>query len=227
MLEGRSDITPEIKNDHFICLCACLAALMCPIPKWHTKKVDQVIENGNHIYRHADDVTISSRRFIKNILIGDIFFDVVIKRFVTDSSAMNANIKEGMRILFSWKMCCFLVQFSCACYAVYKSTDDVYHMFDPYGPVNFKHKKEKYMAGWVRCKNLDKLQKRMGRMIRVQKVGNFQFYTFEITSIKKASKDLTVSHRLHCVCVDDRRKKKDELEKFGQYTFVYKSVRSV
>ncbi|CAH0548624.1 unnamed protein product [Brassicogethes aeneus] len=215
VLEGRTDVQMDLKNDHFICLCALLMAITCPVIKWNTTKVDAVFDHGNHIYNHADDKKVSNRRTIKNILIGKNFFDIIVKKISIDAQVLNTSIKTGVGTLLSWKMNCFLVQFPCACYCVFKS-DEFYHLFDPYGPINFKKKKRKYKAGWVRCQTLEKLQKRLHRIGRFQKVQNYTFYSFEVTSIRRAPKEISLRQRLHCICTADDKKRKDDGEKLGK-----------
>nr|CAH7728601.1 unnamed protein product [Callosobruchus chinensis] len=94
-LKGREDISDELKEDHFVCLCACLILLSTPVRKWDTKKVDSALDNGRHVYSHADDLEISEKRIIKNILVGKHFFDIIVKQIKIENWRSNKNLKGG------------------------------------------------------------------------------------------------------------------------------------
>ncbi|CAH1118613.1 unnamed protein product [Phaedon cochleariae] len=186
---GRKTVTEELKEDHFICLCACLVLLTCPVKKWDTKKVDKVLEYGKHVYSHAEDLNISQKRTIKNVLIGEHFFDVIVKSIKIENWRDNKSLNEGIDTILGRKMSYFLVQFPNACYVIHKSSDAILHLFDPYGvPKSQK-------AGWTRFKDARHLKRRLRRIV-VAGGESYKFYTFEMTSIQKAPKGLVLSHKL-------------------------------
>ncbi|KAJ8954133.1 hypothetical protein NQ318_005727 [Aromia moschata] len=94
-LDDRQQISDELKPDHFACLCACLLLLTCPVKKWDTKKVNQVIDHGKHVFSHADDLEISERRTIKNVLIQRHFFDIIVKKLKIENWRDNKNLNTG------------------------------------------------------------------------------------------------------------------------------------
>lgn len=94
-LTGRASVSDELKQDHFVCICACLMLLTTPIQKWDTKKVDQVLDNGKHVFSHAEDLDISEKRTIKNVLIDKHFFDIVIKQVKIENWRDKRNLPTG------------------------------------------------------------------------------------------------------------------------------------
>lgn len=89
-------VSAELKEDHFICLCACLLLMTCPISKWDTKKVNGVIDNGVHVFSHAEDLNISEKRIIKNILVEKYFFDLIVKRIKIENYFDRKNLNTGI-----------------------------------------------------------------------------------------------------------------------------------
>ncbi|KAJ8954134.1 hypothetical protein NQ318_005728 [Aromia moschata] len=85
-----------------------------------------------------------------------------------------------------------MVQFPNACYVVHKCRDEFFHLFDPYG---YPHKGKQNMACWVRCQDLKILKWRLKKLI-VEGGESYSFYNFEVTSIRKAPKDVILSHKL-------------------------------
>lgn len=51
-----------------------------PIKKWDDRKIDEVVDEGLHIYSHVDDFRVCSKKFITNVLIDDYLFDIVVYR---------------------------------------------------------------------------------------------------------------------------------------------------
>lgn len=51
----------------------------CPLEKWSTRKIDQIIDQGQQICAKTTDLTITAKRIIKNILIDKNYFDIVAK----------------------------------------------------------------------------------------------------------------------------------------------------
>ncbi|KAG5881077.1 hypothetical protein JTB14_020407 [Gonioctena quinquepunctata] len=188
-LGGRKNIAEELKEDHFVCICACLELLTCPVNRWNTKKVDQVLSNGQHVYSHAGDLEISERRTIKNVLVGKNFFDIIVKLIKIENWKNNRNLSKGIDTLIGKKLSSFIIQFPNACYVIHKSQDEKYHLFDPYGV----SKSQK--AGWVRCKNLKQLKWKLKKLV-IPGGESYRFYNFEVTSIQKAPKEVLLSYRL-------------------------------
>lgn len=194
-----------------MCLCACLMLLVTPIQKWDTKRVDRVLENGRHVFSHADDLEISEKRTIKNVLIDRYFFDIVVRQLKVgrNQKSMSASechtIKYVISILelplslsaldtvLKRKISYFLVQLPNACYVVHKSRDGLLHLFDPYGfPGQHKVANK---AGWVRFKNFRQARQGLRRLTRGGRA-TFACYNFEVTFIKKAPKRVYLSERL-------------------------------
>ena len=94
-LEGRDQISEVLKKDHFVCLCACLMLISCQIKKWDTKKMDQIFEQGEHVFSHAKNLDISDKRTIKNILVGKHYFDIIVKPIVINNWRKNRNVIMG------------------------------------------------------------------------------------------------------------------------------------
>ncbi|XP_074039689.1 uncharacterized protein isoform X2 [Leptinotarsa decemlineata] len=188
-IEGRKVLSDELKEDHFICICACLMLLTCPVARWDTKKVDQVLRNGQHVYSHAEDLEISEKRTIKNILVGKNFFDIIVKMIKIENWRNNRNLNKGIDTLIGKKLSYFLVQFPNACYVVHKTQNEIFHLFDPYGV------QRSAKAGWVRCKSLKQLKFRLKKLI-ISGGESYRFYNFEVTSIQKAPKEVLLSYRL-------------------------------
>nr|CAH7728599.1 unnamed protein product [Callosobruchus chinensis] len=188
-LKGREDISDELKEDHFVCLCACLILLSTPVRKWDTKKVDSALDNGRHVYSHADDLEISEKRIIKNILVGKHFFDIIVKQIKIENWRSNKNLKGGIDTLLSKRLSYFLVQFPNATYVIHRTPDEMFHIFDPYGvPKSDK-------AGWLQCRDLAQARRMLKKLI-VSGGESYSFYNFEVTSIKKAPKDVIISYKL-------------------------------
>lgn len=93
-LEDKS-VSLELKEDHFVCLCASVMLMTCPVSKWDTKKVNIVIDNGIHVFSHADDLNISEKRIIKNILVEKHFFDLIVKRIKIENYMDRKNLNKG------------------------------------------------------------------------------------------------------------------------------------
>lgn len=74
---------------------------------------------------------------------------------------------------------------------IHKSKDDLFHIFDPYGfPA-----KRKNNAGWVRFKDVNRMKHGLRRLVKDGGEG-YNFYNFEVTSIKKAPKDVALKTRM-------------------------------
>lgn len=134
----------------------------------------------------------------------------------------------------------FLIQFPASSYVVHKSpAKDTFHIFYPCGlPKGKKGKKGDTsdeegaangpVAGWLRCKNLkvychfapipglkDVFQNAKRRLKKAIKKGAeaYDFYTFEVTSIRKAPKDMLINYRLNQYEVEKPKRP----EQFGAY----------
>lgn len=97
-LKGRDSASEELKPDHFVCLCAAIMLLNCPVNKWDSRRVDNVIKQGNHVYSHAEELNISEKRIIRNILIDQYFFDIVVKKIAITNPKLNKNFQKGTEI---------------------------------------------------------------------------------------------------------------------------------
>lgn len=97
-LQGRHEINyNELKEDHFVCICACLMVLNYPILRWDTKRVNYVIEQGKNIHSHAEFLEISQKRIIRNILIYKHFFDIIVTSVKIPDWKKNKNLDVGKK----------------------------------------------------------------------------------------------------------------------------------
>lgn len=94
-LGGTKELSPILKEDYFVCLCACLMLLNNPIKKWDDRKIDTVVEQGIHVFSHADDLEVCSKKFIKNILIDDYLFDIVANRVKFSTYQSRRTLRTG------------------------------------------------------------------------------------------------------------------------------------
>ncbi|KAF5281690.1 hypothetical protein FQA39_LY17711 [Lamprigera yunnana] len=195
-LEDRETINyDELKKDHFVCICACLLLVNYPILRWDTKRVDYVIDQGCHIYDHAENLEISEKRIIRNVLMYKNFFDIIITSVRIPLIIDSGNFSRCLEWITK-KRDYVLVQFPNCCYVIYKH-NTYFHVFDPYPclPNGIASINKKGLAGWTIFNNLEQAKTR----IRYQVIKNgehFLFYSFEITSISKAPKSLIVGQRM-------------------------------
>lgn len=103
-----------------------------------------------------------------------------------------------------------MIQFTNACYAIHKSPDGLFHIFDPYGVAKYAN------AGWLRCRNLQSLKRQLSRMI-VSGGESYSFYNFEVTSIIKAPRDVLINMKLQQYKLAGAEKK----ENLGKYSFLF------
>ncbi|KAK4878460.1 hypothetical protein RN001_010966 [Aquatica leii] len=209
-LEGRNEIDyDELKRDHFVCICACLLLLNYPILRWDTKRVDYVIDQGNHIYDHAENLSISEKRIIRNILIYQNFFDIIITS-VKIPGGNNRNLAMNLEWITS-KRDYVLLQFPNCCYVIYKH-NKYFHVFDPYPctPNGAADESDEGKAGWCIFNTVQEMTSRIKKQI-IKDGEHFLFYTFEVTSVSKAPKSLIVGQKL----LDYEMNKADKPEKTG------------
>lgn len=95
VLEDVGKVTGELKADHFVSIAACLMVISNPLKRWDTRRVDTVLDIGQHIFSHAENVEIASKRTIKNILMGKYFFDILVRQITIPSWKMNRNLDVG------------------------------------------------------------------------------------------------------------------------------------
>lgn len=216
----------ELKDDHFICLVALLNVLTTSMPRWDTKRVDAVIDQGKRIYDLAEDLNETNKRFIKNILIGSHLFDIIVKKIKIEDWKKNKNLDVGMNTVLRKRRFC-LIQFENCSYALYRDDDGVYHLFDPYG---LKYKidenaeeeevEEEEEKGentksdstpktcWIKFTKYNDLKKYIRDNI-VEKLESYTFYTFVVMSVRPAPKDVILTHKLNIF--DVGKKRKDEV----------------
>ncbi|RZC38817.1 uncharacterized protein BDFB_004744 [Asbolus verrucosus] len=187
VLGGAEDTSDFLKEDYFVCLCACLLLLNNPLKKWDDRKVDAALDQGTHVFSHAEDLDVCSKKFIKNILIDDYLFDIVANRVKFTTYEARRTLKSGIETMMSKKHEHFILQFPNRCYCISVDVDDkVYHIFDP----NDKSGK----ASWTKYKSFRKLVKRI-RSGLVSGGESYNFHSFEIMSIAKAPRHVIVSNR--------------------------------
>ncbi|KAF2899351.1 hypothetical protein ILUMI_06824 [Ignelater luminosus] len=195
-LQGRYDIDyNELKEDHFVCICACLMVLNYPILKWDTKRVNYVIEQGKNIHAHAEFLEISQKRIIRNILIYKHFFDIIVTNVKIPNWKQNKNLDVGLDTVMR-KRNYIIVQFPNQAYVIYKH-NDWYHVFDPYAclPNGKEDTSESGHACWTLFQGFNQAKERIKSQI-VQKAEHYIFYTFEVSSVRKAPKKTVLSQRL-------------------------------
>ncbi|GJQ78159.1 hypothetical protein Trydic_g2491 [Trypoxylus dichotomus] len=195
-LEGSHEVSHVLKEDHFVCLCACLMVINCTIEKWDTKKIDLVIDQGKHIYSHATNVEISDKRTIKNILMCKHFFDVIVRPIKINNWRKNKNIDVGLKTIFSKRKFC-LVQFPNCCIVVYKEFD-FYYLFSPYSWTykNSDNEEKTINAGWIRYTNEKRMKQKVKSFMVKQGNGVYAFYSFEVISLRRAPKKALIGHKL-------------------------------
>lgn len=121
------------------------------------------------------------------------------------------NLLSALDTILKRKLSYFLIQLPNACYVIHKSQDGLFHIFDPYG---FPNRGKPNKAGWVKFKDFRKM--RLGLKKLVKSGGEaFKFYNFEVTSIKKAPKNVVLSNKLEEYDLLYAGKK----ERFGKWTF--------
>ncbi|KAB0791416.1 hypothetical protein PPYR_03216 [Photinus pyralis] len=195
----------NLKPDHFVCICASLMLLNYPILRWDTKRVNYVVEQGNHVYSHAENFSISDKRIIRNILIYQHFFDIIITTLKFpdwhDKKNLSTCLDHVMR-----KRDYILMQFPNCCYVIYKHTS-YFHVFDPYPCLQngAADPSEAGFAGWTIFNTLDEVKERIKNQI-VPDGNHFIFYTFEVTSVSKAPKSLIIGQKLMDYELDQKTK---------------------
>lgn len=73
--------------------------LTTPIYKWDTKKVDKVLDSGKHVYTHADDLEVSEKRTIKNLLIDTHLFDIIVKQQKIVNTKSQKTLSKGKHLV--------------------------------------------------------------------------------------------------------------------------------
>nr|XP_022920512.1 uncharacterized protein LOC111428977 [Onthophagus taurus] len=199
----REDVSDILKADHFVCICVCLTVISVPIKKWDTLKVNRVINQGQHIYSHAENLEHSEKRTIKNILIGKHFFDIIVKPIDVARWRGPHNITTGLKFIFT-KRKFALVQFPNCCVVLYKEdkNDDAIYIFDPYAYTftipKTDDEDEKTMTiqcGWTMYTKPKQLIKRLKEIAPKDQENSFVFYSFEVISVKKAPKKVLLTHK--------------------------------
>lgn len=208
MLEGRTVPSEILKEDHFVCICACLLLIIVPLRKWNYKKVDETIINGKYVFSHGDDLEKSKQRTIQNLFIDKYFFNLTIKEISIENKKLNANVSVGIDTLIRKKLSYFLIQCPSACYTVYINSTGTFHIFDPYG---IKHNDAQFNAGWVRFKDMLQFKHFISNLIR-ESGGSYQFYNFEVNSFEKVPKKQLLKNRLEEF---EEIKEKTRQEQFG------------
>nr|XP_015836513.1 PREDICTED: uncharacterized protein LOC657194 isoform X1 [Tribolium castaneum] len=185
-LGGGGTVSDTLKEDYFVCLCACLLLLNLPIKRWDDRKIDTVLDQGIHIFSHVEDHDVCSKKFIKNILIDDYIFDIIANRVKFATYSSGRTFRSGIETMVNKKHEHFILQFPDRCYAL-SVQDKIYHLFDP----NDSSGK----ASWTRYSNFGKLIKRIRK--NLAKGGeSYNFHCFEIMTINKAPKSVIVSNRV-------------------------------
>lgn len=61
------------------------------------------MDNGKHVYSHADDLDLSEKRIIKNVLIEKHFFDLIVKKIKIENWKDRKNINTGRNDSFMYR----------------------------------------------------------------------------------------------------------------------------
>ncbi|KAL3271891.1 hypothetical protein HHI36_022361 [Cryptolaemus montrouzieri] len=119
-------------------------------------------------------------------------------------------MSTGIDTLFGRRYSYFIVQMVGCCNVIYRGGKNRFYLFDPY-PINKRGKPvEDGRAGWIRYKSLKQVKRRL-RKEAFKTGGLYSFYTFEVTSIKKAPKGILVGENLHLYQLE-KPKKKEKIE---------------
>lgn len=204
-LEGGNVASKDLKQDHFVCLCAALMLLKLPIEKWDTRKVNLVLDQGAQIYTECDELVPTEKRSIYNILICDTYFDIIVKPLKFPEWKKNKNLSTGIDTLVNEKkLHYFIIQFQHKSY-VFHCKDTYYHLFDPYGCP-----KKPGEAGWTRYDNIKNLKRTIEKAIP-RGSESYNFYTFEVMKVRKARKREILEHKLHLYDLERKGVKQEKL----------------
>ncbi|KAK9886351.1 hypothetical protein WA026_015868 [Henosepilachna vigintioctopunctata] len=128
-----------------------------PIDKWDTIKVDFCLDQGQNIYNHADDLCATEKRIIKNILIRNHFFDIILKKIQIINYSQNKDMNTGIDTLFGRRYSYFIVQMVGCCNVIYKG-ENCYYLFDPYAIDRRGRAIDDGQAGWIKYRSLNQVK---------------------------------------------------------------------
>lgn len=212
VLKDRKSGT-EVKSCHFVSLIAMLMATMHPIRTWDSVMVDTCIEKGLEIHQKATNLSVCEKRVIKNLILDGKFVNVNIKKLIVVNENTEKRLEQYLKAVLQ-RLRYVLVKFSC-CSIVICHTEGYYHLFDPYAPpagevetINLPEKKKKSstessvqsqkklgaVAGWTLYRSLESLANRIRKVVTAPNTP--EFYTFELTSVKKAPRHFALNYRL-------------------------------
>ncbi|CAG9853720.1 unnamed protein product [Phyllotreta striolata] len=201
VLTNKSEVCEDLKEDHFICICACLMLFTTPIEKWSTKKVNSAYCIGKNVYCHAESLLIVEKRYIRNILIEKNFFDVIVKKLETST---RGELCAAVESVVARRIHYFMVQFPNACYLIHQSPDGVFHFFDPYGVSDGKP------AGWIKCCNVHEVECKLINRI-LEGCECFSLFNFDVMRISKAPRSVILSYKLELFDMKPKPPKKEKL----------------
>lgn len=184
-----------------------------------------VLEQGANVYSKCEELEPAEKKAIENILIEDSYFDVIVRRIKFVDWKKNKNLSTGIDTLATGKkMHYFMIQFAHKCY-LFHTKDGCCHLFDPYGCPKQKNKKKKEekdggddeapMAGWTKYTEARKLKQNIQKTIP-RGCESYDFYTYEITAVRKAPKKAILEQRLHMY---ELERKDVKLEKLSGMRF--------
>lgn len=127
-----------IRSCFFIATYAIMNAIIKPLSKWNSKRIDKILENGQELYNKLENKSTSITRQIKNMIIDEYQFHVkliIYKPFIPRKS-LDIAIKQVIL-----KEEYFIIQIRNTSFAIYK--DQYFHLFDPYKPSEIKNEKNK------------------------------------------------------------------------------------
>lgn len=208
---GLSDrsVSSDIKACHFVSLIAMLMAAMHPIRTWNHFMVDVCLEKGMEIYEKATNLSVCEKRVIKNIVLDGKLIDVNIKKILVINENPEKTLEQYLKAVLG-RLRYVMIRFP-QCSMVICQTEGYYHFFDPNPPPTGeiaetdieeretekgKSKKPNSVATWTLYRSLEALVRRIKKVVTGKAVDRPEFYTFELTSVKRAPKHSAMNYRL-------------------------------
>ncbi|CAH2040497.1 unnamed protein product, partial [Iphiclides podalirius] len=201
----------DVKVCHFVSLIAMLMAAMHPIRTWNHFMMDVCLEKGREIYEKATNLSVCEKRVIKNIVLDGKLIDVNIKKILVVNENPEKTLEQYLKAVLS-RLRYVIIRFP-QCSMVICQTDGYYHLFDPNPPPNGevpetelegkgtetsggKNQRSSSVATWTLYRSLEALIRRIKKVVTGKSVDEPEFYTFELTSVKKAPKHSALNYRL-------------------------------
>lgn len=197
----------DVKACHFVSLIAMLMATMHPIRIWDHVMVDTCIEKGLEIHEKATNLSVCDKRVIKNVLLDGKFINVNIKKIMVVNENTDKTLDQYLRAVLR-RLRYVLIWFP-PCSIVVCQSEGYYHLFDPYPPPSEDDaskesktnqgkrspRKASAVATWTLYRSMDSLIRRITKSVGSSNLTP-EFYTFELTSVKRAPRHSAINYRL-------------------------------